>query len=80
MIQVEKNGQIYHFANEDMFCEWLIQTGYVRDISDFVNDEYTAWEILSERYDWDSVWAHYWDAEVRQKMYDWFGEGYAYFI
>lgn len=80
MIQVEKNGQIYHFANEDMFCEWLIQTGYVRDISDFVNDEYTAWEILSERYDWDSVWAHYWEWEVRQTMRDWFDEEYAQYV
>ena len=75
MIKVERKDFIQYFASKKEFGEWLIEERFVKDIRDFVNEEYSAWEIVSEEYSWNDIWQHYWDAEVMQGVYDWINDG-----
>ena len=64
MIKVEKNDNIQYFANRDAFSQWLVDNGWCRDFRTFVNDEYSAWEILDERYSYGEIKNHWWNSEV----------------
>lgn len=77
MIKLKRQDKIEYFANKEEFGEWLIANNFVRNIRDFANEEYDAWEVASGTYNLNDIYEHYWDEEILLTISDWIELGYA---
>lgn len=75
MIKVERYDKINYFANRDAFSQWLVDNGWCRDFRTFVNEEYSAWEILDNQYSYKEIKDHWWNSEVFDAAQEWFDCG-----
>lgn len=70
MIKFENQDILMCFADIEQLGEWLIEQEKVRSFRDFVNEEYSAWEILAHEYTFGEIYTHYWEAEVLETIRD----------
>lgn len=77
MIKLERKDDIQYFTDKEAFGEWLIENGFVKSVKDFINEEFSPWEIIAGEYTLGMIYTHYWEAEVLQTVYDWIDLGYA---
>ena len=64
MYKVEQVDEILYFANKEDLIDFLVKNGNLPDFRSFVNSEYSAWEILNEKYTKQEIIEHYFNSAV----------------
>lgn len=78
MIKVKTpDKKIEYFENKKDFGEWLVKNEFARNIRDFANEEYDAWEVASGTYNLNDIYKHYWEDEILDIINGWIELGCA---